>query len=194
MRDRECRLRPGSPQPGDAAPAPPGKKSCCATAKNRKTRSPQACAHAAAEAAEPLARRAVEETGFGNVADKTTKNRLASVDLARALEGKRTVGILREDREKGVLEVATPVGVVAAVIPSTNPTSTAIYKTLIALKARNAIVLSPHPSAIGAICETATVLIRAALRGRRPRGVGAVFAAHDARGHAGIDAAPAKWA
>jgi acetaldehyde dehydrogenase (acetylating) len=130
-----------------------------------------ACAHAAAEAAEPLARRAVEETGFGNVADKTTKNRLASVDLARALEGMRTVGILREDREKGVLEVATPVGVVAAVIPSTNPTSTAIYKTLIALKARNAIVLSPHPSAIGAICETATVLIRAALAAGSPEGL-----------------------
>ncbi len=131
----------------------------------------RACADAAADAAESLARRAVEETGFGNVADKTTKNLLAAVDLPRALEGMRTVGILREDREKGILEVATPVGIVAAVIPSTNPTSTAIYKTLIALKSRNAIVLSPHPSAIRAICETASVLARAASTAGAPDGL-----------------------
>jgi acetaldehyde dehydrogenase (acetylating) len=131
----------------------------------------RACADAAADAAESLARRAVEETGFGNVADKTTKNLLAAVDLPRALEGMRTVGILREDRDKGILEVATPVGIVAAVIPSTNPTSTAIYKTLIALKSRNAIVLSPHPSAIRAICETASVLARAASSAGAPDGL-----------------------
>jgi acetaldehyde dehydrogenase (acetylating) len=96
-----------------------------------------ACAEAATAAGEQLARLAVEETGYGNVADKIVKNRLASVDVPRAIRGMKTVGILREDREKGVLEVATPVGVVAAVIPSTNPTSTAIYNTLISLKARN---------------------------------------------------------
>ena len=72
----------------------------------------------------------------------------------------RTVGVLREDREKAIVEVASPVGVVAAVIPSTNPTSTAIYKTLISIKAQNAIVLSPHPSAIRSICQTATLLDR----------------------------------
>ncbi len=131
----------------------------------------EACASAAADAAEHLARQAVEETGFGNVADKTTKNRLASVQVAAAIRGMRTVGILREDREKAILEVASPVGVVAAVIPSTNPTSTAIYKTLISLKAQNAIVLSPHPSAIRSICETASVLARAAVAAGAPEGL-----------------------
>ncbi|MGF1611767.1 MAG: aldehyde dehydrogenase family protein, partial [Kiloniellales bacterium] len=130
-----------------------------------------ACAAAAAAAAAELGRLAVEETGFGNVPDKITKNRLASVELHRAIRPMRTVGILNEDREKRILEVATPVGVVAAVIPSTNPTSTAIYKTLIAIKARNAIVLSPHPSAFRAICTTAEVLIRAALAAGAPEGL-----------------------
>jgi acetaldehyde dehydrogenase (acetylating) len=123
----------------------------------------EACAKAAAENAEPLARAAVEETGFGNVPDKIIKNTLAAVHVPRAIRGMRTVGILREDREKGIVEVASPIGVVAAVIPSTNPTSTAIYKTLISIKARNAIVLSPHPSAIRCICRTVTVLERASL-------------------------------
>ena len=131
----------------------------------------EACAKAAAENAEPLARAAVEETGFGNVADKIIKNTLAAVNVPRAIRGMRTVGILREDREKGIVEVASPVGVVAAVIPSTNPTSTAIYKTLIAIKARNAIVLSPHPSAIKCICRAATVLDRAALAAGAPEGL-----------------------
>ncbi len=130
-----------------------------------------ACAEAATAAAEPLARLAVEETGYGNVPDKIIKNRLGSVDVHRAMRGARTVGILREDKEKGILEVATPVGVVAAVIPSTNPTSTAIYKTLISIKARNAIVLSPHPSAIRCICEAANVMSQAALRAGAPEGL-----------------------
>ena len=129
------------------------------------------CAEAATAAGEPLARLAVEETGYGNVADKITKNRLASVDVHRAIRGTRTVGVLREDKEKAILEVATPVGVVAAVIPSTNPTSTAIYKTLISIKARNAIVLSPHPSAIRCICEAASIMARAALRAGAPEGL-----------------------
>jgi acetaldehyde dehydrogenase (acetylating) len=128
----------------------------------------EACASAAADSAEDLARRAVEETGFGNVADKTTKNLLASTRVAQAIRGMRTVGILREDADRGIVEVASPVGVVAAVVPSTNPTSTAIYKTLISLKAQNAIVLSPHPSAIRAICETAAVLSRAATAAGAP--------------------------
>ena len=124
----------------------------------------EACAAAATEAGESLARLAVEETGYGNVPDKIIKNRLASVDVPRAIRGMKTVGIVREDREKGVLEIAEPVGVVAAVIPSTNPTSTTIYKTLISLKARNAAVLSPHPTAMRCICESVTVLNRAALK------------------------------
>jgi len=131
----------------------------------------EACAKAAAENAEPLARTAVEETGFGNVPDKIVKNTLAAVDVPRAIRGMRTVGILREDREKAVVEVASPVGVVAAVIPSTNPTSTAIYKTLISIKAQNAIVLSPHPSAIKCICQAAALLDRAALTAGAPEGL-----------------------
>jgi acetaldehyde dehydrogenase (acetylating) len=130
-----------------------------------------ACALAATEAVEQLARTAVEETGYGNVADKTAKNRLASVDVHRAIRGMKTVGIVREDREKAIVEVAEPFGVVAAIIPCTNPTSTAIYKTLIALKSRNAIVLSPHPSAMRCICEAAGILERAALRAGAPDGI-----------------------
>jgi acetaldehyde dehydrogenase (acetylating) len=124
----------------------------------------EACAAAATEAGESLARLAVEETGYGNVPDKIIKNRLASVDVPRAIRGMKTVGIVREDREKGILEIAEPVGVVAAVIPSTNPTSTTIYKTLISLKARNAAILSPHPTAMRCICETVNVLNHAALK------------------------------
>jgi acetaldehyde dehydrogenase (acetylating) len=124
----------------------------------------EACASAATEAGEQLARLAVEETGYGNVADKIIKNRLASVHVPRAIRGMKTVDIIREDREKGILEIAEPVGVVAAVIPSTNPTSTTIYKTLISLKARNAVVLSPHPTAMRCICESVGVLTHAALK------------------------------
>jgi acetaldehyde dehydrogenase (acetylating) len=131
----------------------------------------EACAKVAADNAEPLARTAVEETGFGNVPDKIVKNTLAAVHVPRAIRGLRTVGILREDREKGIVEVASPIGVVAAVIPSTNPTSTAIYKTLISIKAQNAIVLSPHPSAIKCICQAATLLDRAALTAGAPEGL-----------------------
>ena len=83
----------------------------------------------------------------------------------------KTVGIIREDREKGIIEIAAPVGVVAAIIPSTNPTSTTIYKTLISLKAHNAIVLSPHPTAMRCICESASVLTRAALQMGAPEGL-----------------------
>lgn len=131
----------------------------------------EACADAATAAGEQLARTAVEETGYGNVPDKILKNRLASVDVARAIRGMKTTGIVREEREKGILEIVEPVGVVAAVIPSTNPTSTAIYKTLISLKARNAVVLSPHPSAMRSICETASVLERASLKMGAPDGL-----------------------
>ncbi len=151
----------------------------------------EACAKAAAENVESLARTAVEETGFGNVPDKIIKNTLAAVNVPRAIRGMRTVGILREDREKGIVEVASPVGVVAAVIPCTNPTSTAIYKTLISIKARNAIVLSPHPSAIKCICQTATLLESRRARRGRARGPDQLHAAHHARRHARIDA-PAR--
>ncbi|MGB6431582.1 MAG: aldehyde dehydrogenase family protein [Candidatus Acidiferrales bacterium] len=131
----------------------------------------EACATAATEAAESLARVAVEETGYGNVPDKILKNRVASVEVPRAIREMRTVGVVREDAKAGIIEIATPIGVVAAIIPSTNPTSTAIYKTLIAIKARNAIVLSPHPSAIRCICQAAAILDRAALTAGAPEGL-----------------------
>ena len=130
-----------------------------------------AMAAAATKEAEALARMAVEETGYGNVPDKTKKNLFASEDVYAAIRPMQTVGILRDDREKGVVEIAEPVGVVAAILPSTNPTSTAIYKVLISLKARNAVVLSPHPSAKRCICATADVLIRAALKAGAPEGL-----------------------
>jgi len=131
----------------------------------------EAMAEAATAAAEELARLAVEETGYGNARDKKAKNLFCSQDVARAIRGMKTVGILREDKENKVLEVAEPVGIVAAIIPSTNPTSTAIYKTLIALKGRNAVILSPHPSAKRCICATSDVLNRAALKVGAPEGI-----------------------
>lgn len=130
-----------------------------------------AMAEAATRAAEPLARLAVEETGYGNVPDKIRKNKFCSEDVYRAIRPMPTVGIVREDREKGVLEIAEPVGVVAAIIPSTNPTSTAIYKILISLKARNGVVVSPHPTAKGCICATADVMTKAALKAGAPEGL-----------------------
>ena len=131
----------------------------------------EAVSKAAAGAAETLARSAVEETGYGNVPDKIIKNQLGAIDVARAIRGMRTVGIINEDREKKIVEVAVPVGVICAIIPSTNPTSTAIYKTLISLKSRNAVVMSPHPSAIRCICQTAKVLARAASSAGAPDGL-----------------------
>src|SRR5512139_3128633 len=97
--------------------------------------------------AERLARLAHEETGFGNVADKTQKNLFCAVDVLDYIRPMKTVGVLRERAAERIVEYAEPMGVVAAVIPSTNPTSTTIYKALVSIKARNAVVMSPHPSA-----------------------------------------------
>jgi acetaldehyde dehydrogenase (acetylating) len=121
--------------------------------------------------AEPLGRLAVEETGYGNVEHKTLKNLFCADDVYRAIRPMKTVGIVSEDKEKKVFEVASPIGVIAAIIPSTNPTSTAIYKALIALKGRNAIVFSPHPSAAKCIGETAHLIAEAAERAGAPKGV-----------------------
>lgn len=127
-----------------------------------------AMAEASRAEAERLARLAHEETGFGNVKDKTTKNLFCAVDVHAYIRPLRTVGILREDPETRVVEIAEPMGVVAAIIPSTNPTSTAIYKTLISVKARNAVVLSPHPAARRCIQETTEVMHRAAVAAGLP--------------------------
>ncbi|MFQ5700422.1 MAG: aldehyde dehydrogenase family protein [Acidobacteriota bacterium] len=124
--------------------------------------------NAALPHAEEWARMAVEETGFGNVADKTLKNRFSIIDLYRHIRPMRTVGLQDPESRRDVLEIAAPVGVVAGVIPSTNPTSTAIYKIFIALKAGNAIVLSPHPHAQRCVHAVAETLRRAAAGGGAP--------------------------
>jgi acetaldehyde dehydrogenase (acetylating) len=121
--------------------------------------------------AEPLAKIAVEETGYGTVEHKTLKNLFCADDVYRAIRPMKTVGIVNDDKEKKVFEVASPIGVIAAIIPSTNPTSTTIYKALIALKGRNAIVFSPHPSAARCISDTAKLLADAAERAGAPAGV-----------------------
>lgn len=117
-----------------------------------------------------LAKMAVEETGFGNTQDKTEKNRFACQDVLRAIEPMKTVGILKEDREKNLWEIGVPVGVIGAIVPSTNPTSTVCYKALIAVKAGCAIVFSPHPKAAKCSCAAAQLLARAAEAAGAPEG------------------------
>jgi acetaldehyde dehydrogenase (acetylating) len=121
--------------------------------------------------AERLARLAVEETGFGKVEDKILKNRFGAETVYDAIKDLKTAGVIREDHAKGLVEIAAPVGVIAAIIPSTNPTSTTIYKALISLKSRNSIVFSPHPSAVQCVLETARVLMEAARNAGAPDGV-----------------------
>ncbi len=130
----------------------------------------EAVAKAFSDNAVMLAEMAVSETGFGNVEDKTTKNRFASNMVAKAIRGMKTVGLLRQDREKQVWEIGIPMGVIAAIVPSTNPTSTVCYKTLIALKSGNAIVFSPHPKAIVCTRKAARIVAEAAERAGAPRG------------------------
>jgi len=117
-----------------------------------------------------LAELAVRETGFGNAEDKTTKNRFASETVAAAVRSLKTVGILREDPEAKLWEIGVPVGVIAAIVPSTNPTSTVCYKALIALKAGNAIVFSPHPKAIGCTRRAVQIVAEAAQTAGAPQG------------------------
>lgn len=118
---------------------------------------------------ERLAKLANEETGFGKWQDKIIKNKFAAEVVYDSIKDMKTIGILKE--EKDLLEVAVPVGVVAGLIPSTNPTSTVIYKTLISLKAGNAIVISPHPNAKNCIIETANILKKAAYEAGAPEGI-----------------------
>ncbi len=129
-----------------------------------------AMAEAAQAEAERLARLAVEETTYGKVEDKIEKNLFSSRDVHAAIKDLKTVGVIREDAENGVVEMAVPAGVVAAIIPCTNPTSTAIFKALIALKGRNAVVMSPHPSAARCIQETVRVMSEAAVKAGAPDG------------------------
>jgi len=118
----------------------------------------KAISEAATAHAEELAQMAHEETGYGKPQDKKTKNLLASQKVYECIKDMKTVGILREDKVKKVIEVAVPVGVIAGVVPSTNPTSTVIYKSLIALKSGNAIVFTPHPAAKKCIAQTVQII------------------------------------
>ena len=131
----------------------------------------EAMAAAARTHAQQLAERAVEETGYGNARDKFAKNMLAADVLPKRMRGMRTLGVLREIPDQKLVEIGVPMGVVAAILPTTNPTSTAIYKTLIALKAGNGIVLAPHPRARACTCETASILYEAAVKAGAPEGL-----------------------
>src|SRR5437660_6002795 len=129
-----------------------------------------AMAAAATPSAEVFARLAVEETGYGVVEDKIQKNLFAAQKVYQFIRPMKTVGVIARHEDRRVVEIAEPFGVVAAVIPTTNPTSTAIYKILIALKARCTIVLSPHPSAVKCISRVAEVMNEAATRAGAPAG------------------------
>lgn len=134
-----------------------------------------AVARAAQANARRLGEMAVEETGFGLPRDKELKNRFAATTLYEAIREEKTVGILARDGEKKTLDMGVPVGVVAALVPSTNPTSTVIYKTLICLKAGNPVVFSPHPSALKCIAETVRICREAAEGAGAPAGSVAVL-------------------
>ncbi|GAB1484155.1 hypothetical protein MASR2M78_29720 [Treponema sp.] len=130
-----------------------------------------AMAAAGAAAAEKLARMAVQETGFGVVEHKVIKNLLSSSTLWESIRDLKTVGVVDQDDERGLVRIALPMGVVAALIPSTNPTSTAFFKCLIAVKARDAIVISPHPAAVHCTLEATQVMARAAVQAGAPEGL-----------------------
>ena len=122
------------------------------------------------DASVELAELAARETGFGNPEDKTTKNRFAARRVWEAVKDMKTVGVLKEDRAQKLWEVAVPKGVIAAIVPSTNPTSTVCYKAMIALKAGNAIVFSPHPKAISCTLRAVRVVAQAAEAAGAPQG------------------------
>ena len=128
-------------------------------------------AMAANQARIPLAKMAVEETGMGVVEDKVIKNHFASEYIYNAYRETKTCGVLEEDKAFGTKKIAEPIGVVAAVIPTTNPTSTAIFKTLISLKTRNGIIISPHPRAKGSTIAAAKVVLEAAVKAGAPEGI-----------------------
>ena len=123
-----------------------------------------AMAAAVTPQAEALARLACEETGYGLVADKIQKNLFGSQKIYNFIKPMKTVGVVNRIEDRKIVEIAEPFGVVAAIVPTTNPTSTAIYKILIAVKARCPIVISPHPSAVRCITRTAEIMHEAARR------------------------------
>ena len=130
-----------------------------------------AAASAADKARIPLAKMAVEETGMGVVEDKVIKNHYAAEYIYNAYKNTKTCGVLEEDKAYGIKKIAEPIGVIAAVIPTTNPTSTAIFKTLIALKTRNGIIISPHPRAKQSTIAAAKVVLEAAVAAGAPEDI-----------------------
>ncbi len=130
-----------------------------------------AAATAADKARIPLAKMAVEETGMGVVEDKVIKNHFASEYIYNAYRDTKTVGVIEEDKAYGIQKIAEPIGLVAAVIPTTNPTSTAIFKTLISLKTRNGIIISPHPRAKRSTIAAAKIVLEAAVAAGAPKGI-----------------------
>ena len=131
----------------------------------------QAAAIAANEARIPLAKMAVEETGMGIVEDKVIKNHYAAEYIYNKYKNEKTCGVIYQDDSYGIKKIAEPVGIIAAVIPTTNPTSTAIFKTLIALKTRNGIIISPHPRAKKSTIEAAKTVLEAAVKAGAPEGI-----------------------
>lgn len=130
-----------------------------------------AAALAANNARIPLAKLAVEETGMGVVEDKVIKNHYASEYIYNKYRNEKTCGVIEEDKAYGITKVAEPIGVIAAVIPTTNPTSTAIFKTLLALKTRNGIIISPHPRAKNSTIAAAKVVLEAAVKAGAPENI-----------------------
>lgn len=131
----------------------------------------QAAAIAANQARIPLAKMAVEETGMGIVEDKVIKNHYAAEYIYNKYKNEKTCGIIEEDKNYGIKKIAEPIGVIAAVIPTTNPTSTAIFKTLISLKTRNGIIISPHPRAKKSTIEAAKIILEAAVKAGAPEDI-----------------------
>ena len=131
----------------------------------------KAAAIAANKARIPLAKMAVEETGMGVVEDKIIKNHYASEYIYNKYKNEKTCGVVEEDTYYGIKKVLEPIGVIAAVIPTTNPTSTAIFKTLICLKTRNGIIISPHPRAKNSTIEAAKIVLEAAVEAGAPEGI-----------------------
>lgn len=131
----------------------------------------KAVANAAFAESARLAQMAVEETGMGVAEHKKIKNEVGSRDVYESIKNVKTVGIVGEDKVNKVVEIAAPFGVVAGIIPTTNPTSTAFFKTLISLKTRNAIVVSPHPYAVNCTQEALKVCEEAAVTAGAPKGL-----------------------
>ena len=130
----------------------------------------EAVASAFSGSAKELAEMAVRETGFGNVPDKITKNRFAAEEVSKAVWGMRCLGILKEDAREKIWEIGVPVGVIGAIVPSTNPTSTVCYKAIIALKSGNTVVFSPHPKALGCTLKAVQIVAGAAEKAGAPAG------------------------